>query len=183
MTLFLRLEGKEIMKSRLHLQPSQKKTIISYIPGPRMGPSTHRGPSGSTMRFSAFNIFTTTFHWGRLSFTSWRWFFFPLFPCQLISVCSSPPACALPMREDVHDCVSFLFPFWDEGFDSMFFVPSVDAAYNQLQYLMLPNCTCQKGYRSLPRYMCHVFGSLSPSFTAICLLAAELGKRSIWALL
>lgn len=91
MTLFLRLEGKEIMKSRLHLQPSQKKTIISYIPGPRMGPSTHRGPSGSTMRFSAFNIFTTTFHWGRLSFTSWRWFFFPFFLANWFLFVPRPP--------------------------------------------------------------------------------------------
>lgn len=95
--------------------------MISYTPGPRRGPSTHRGPSGSTMRFSAFNIFTTAFHWGRLSFTSWRWFyFFPLFPCQLISVCSSPSARALPMREDVHDCVSLLFPFWDRDLTQCF---------------------------------------------------------------
>lgn len=48
----------------------EKNPMISYTPGPRRGPSTHRGPSGSTMRFSAFNIFTTAFHWGRLSFTS-----------------------------------------------------------------------------------------------------------------
>lgn len=67
--------------------------MISYTPGPRRGPSTHRGPSGSTMRVSAFNIFTTAFHWGRLSFTSWRWFFFffPFFLANWFLFVHRPP--------------------------------------------------------------------------------------------
>lgn len=42
-----------------------------------MRPSAQGSLSGKTMRFSAFNVFNSTPHWGRLSFTLWRWFFTP----------------------------------------------------------------------------------------------------------
>lgn len=187
MTLFLRLEGREIMKSRLHLQPSQTKTMISYIPdGPRMGPSTRRGPSGSTMRFSALHIFTTTYHWGSLSFILW-WRFFPFsfsLPTGFLLV-HRPPlvlfqrgwmfmtvchSCSHSGTRDLTQCVLYL-PLMLLKTDSSTF-------HSQTAPIRKVTEACPDVYA----WSWLDLASISPSFAAIRLLDAELGKRSIWAL-